>query len=54
MICTNQTVSSDNKPDSVHANRIENLSARNPNNNDAVILPAAWNRDEKDIIVARV
>ena len=34
-------VNNDNTPDIVHANSIEKLSARKPNNTDALILPIA-------------
>ena len=47
-------VNNDNTPDIVHANSIEKLSARKPNNPDALILPIALNKDENDIIVVRV
>lgn len=47
-------VNNDNTPDIVHANSIEKLSARKPNNTDALILPIALNKDENDIIVVRV
>ena len=47
-------VNNDNTPDIVHANSKEKLSARKPNNTDALILPIALNKDENDIIVVRV